>query len=62
MELITADLPIPGDGRPRTACVAEGYDADLIILDAGPLADITVVADPDHVTGVWKAGRRVKGD
>ncbi|GAA2662267.1 hypothetical protein GCM10010412_035880 [Nonomuraea recticatena] len=41
--------------------LAEGYDADVITLDADPLDDITAMSDPDHVTGVWKAGRRVKG-
>lgn len=36
-------------------------EADLLIpLDADPLADISVVADPAHVTHVWKAGRLVK--
>ena len=41
--------------------LAEGYDADLIIVDGDPLADITILADPAHITRVWKAGRRVKG-
>ena len=30
-------------------------------MDADPLADISVLADPGHVTGVWTGGRRVKG-
>ena len=37
-----------------------GHDADVITLDADPVADITVLADSDHVTGVWSRGRRVK--
>jgi hypothetical protein len=32
----------------------------VITLDADPLADIGVLADPDRVTGVWTAGRQVK--
>jgi imidazolonepropionase-like amidohydrolase len=32
----------------------------VITLDADPLADIWVLADPAHVTGVWAGGRRVK--
>ena len=32
----------------------------MITLDADPLADIGVLADPAHVTGVWTGGRRVK--
>jgi imidazolonepropionase-like amidohydrolase len=39
----------------------EGYDADLITLDADPLADIGVLADPDRITAVWTGGRQVKG-
>jgi imidazolonepropionase-like amidohydrolase len=50
-----------GRQAPRSGQLAEGYDADLIIVDGDPLADITMLADPAHVVGVWKAGRRVKG-
>jgi imidazolonepropionase-like amidohydrolase len=41
--------------------LAEGYDADVIALDADPLADIGVLRDGTHVTHVWKAGRLLKG-
>src|SRR5918993_276685 len=50
-----------GRQAPRSGQLAEGYDADLIIVDGDPLADITILADPAHIVGVWKAGRRVKG-
>jgi imidazolonepropionase-like amidohydrolase len=50
-----------GPQAPRSGQLAEGYDADLIIVDGDPLADITILADPAHIVGVWKAGRRVKG-
>ncbi|MER7358619.1 amidohydrolase family protein [Nonomuraea dietziae] len=50
-----------GAQAPRSGVLAEGYDAEVITLDADPLDDITAMSDPDHVTGVWKAGRRVKG-
>jgi imidazolonepropionase-like amidohydrolase len=50
-----------GPQAPRSGQLADGYDADLISVDADPLADITVLADPAHIVGVWKAGRRVKG-
>jgi len=33
----------------------------VIALDADPLADIGVLADPDRITGVWARGRQVKG-
>jgi hypothetical protein len=32
----------------------------VITLDADPLADIGVLADPGHVTAVWTGGRQVK--
>lgn len=35
--------------------------ADLITLDADPLADIGVLGDPDRITAVWTRGRQVKG-
>jgi imidazolonepropionase-like amidohydrolase len=46
---------------PQYGELAEGYDADLITLEADPLADISVLADPARVTGVWTGGRQVKG-
>jgi len=50
-----------GRQAPRSGQLAEGYDADLIVVDGDPLADITILADPAHIVGVWKAGRQVKG-
>ena len=49
---LTLGLQAPHSGQ-----LAEGYDADVITLDADPLADIGVLADPAHVTGVWTGGR-----
>jgi imidazolonepropionase-like amidohydrolase len=61
IEAATATGPLTlGPQAPRSGLLAEGYDADVITLDADPLADIGVLADPDHVTGVWTGGRRVK--
>ena len=54
----------PGSSRleKTLSCLGdEGYDADVIALDADPLADIGVLADPDRITGVWARGRQVKG-
>jgi imidazolonepropionase-like amidohydrolase len=63
IEATTATAPLTlGPQAPRSGQLAEGYDADVIILDADPLADIGVLADPDHVTGVWTRGRQVKGE
>jgi imidazolonepropionase-like amidohydrolase len=46
---------------PLSGVLAVGHDADVITLDADPLADITVLADPSHVIDVWRGGRRYKG-
>jgi imidazolonepropionase-like amidohydrolase len=62
IEAATATAPLTlGPQAPRSGVLAAGYDADVITLDADPLADISVLADPAHVTGVWTGGRRVKG-
>ncbi len=62
IEAATAIAPRTlGPQAPRSGRLAAGYDADLITLDADPLADIGVLARPGHVTGVWTAGRQVKG-
>jgi len=62
IEAATATGPATlGPQAPRSGQLVAGYDADLLTLDADPLADIAVLADPSHITGVWKAGRRVKG-
>jgi imidazolonepropionase-like amidohydrolase len=62
IQAATANGPLTlGPQAPRSGQLAEGYDADLITLDGDPLADITILANPAHVAGVWKAGRRVKG-
>src|ERR1700722_9531320 len=62
IEATTATGPLTlGPQAPRSGRLAEGYDADVISLDADPLADIGLLADPDRITGVWTKGRRVKG-
>jgi len=62
IQAATANGPLTlGPQAPRSGQLAEGYDADLITLDGDPLADITILADPAHIAGVWKAGHRVKG-
>jgi hypothetical protein len=35
---------------------ASRYDADVLVLDGDPLADIEIIAQPARITGVWKAG------
>ena len=62
IEASTANGPLTlGPQAPRAGLLEAGYQGDVIVLDADPVADITVLADPAHVTGVWVGGRRVKG-
>ncbi|WP_460350246.1 metal-dependent hydrolase family protein [Actinoallomurus acanthiterrae] len=61
VEAATATGPLTlGPQAPKSGLLREGYDADVITLDTDPLADISALAEPKHITGVWKAGRRVK--
>lgn len=62
IEAATATAPLTlGPQAPRSGLLAEGYDADLIAVDADPLSDIGAIADPSHVTHVWKGGRLFRG-
>ncbi|WP_281359818.1 amidohydrolase family protein [Pseudonocardia xinjiangensis] len=62
IEAATANGPDTlGPQAPRSGQLVAGYDADVLTLDDDPLDDITVLADPEQVRGVWQAGRRVKG-
>ena len=62
IEAATATAPRTlGPQAPRSGLLAEGYDADVITVDGDPLADISLLADPDRVTAVWVGGRLVKG-
>jgi imidazolonepropionase-like amidohydrolase len=62
IEAATATGPATlGPQAPRSGRLQPGYDADLLTLSADPVADLSVLADPDQITGVWKAGIRVKG-
>jgi imidazolonepropionase-like amidohydrolase len=62
IEAATATAPLTlGPQAPRSGQLAQDYDADVITLDADPLADIGVLGEPDRITGVWTGGRRVKG-
>jgi imidazolonepropionase-like amidohydrolase len=62
IEAATANGPLTlGAQAPLAGQLVAGYRADVITVDADPLDDITVLADPVHVVGVWTAGRRAKG-
>lgn len=62
IEAATATGPATlGPQAPRSGQLQPGYDADLLALAADPVVDLSVLADPDQITGVWKSGVRVKG-
>jgi imidazolonepropionase-like amidohydrolase len=62
IEAATANGPSTlGKQAPQSGLLMEGYDAEVITLDADPLEDVYVLGNPERVKGVWKAGRRVKG-
>jgi imidazolonepropionase-like amidohydrolase len=62
IEAATAIAPQTlGPQAPKSGRLEAGYDADVITVGADPLADISVLARPEHITAVWAQGRRVKG-
>ena len=62
IEAATATAPRTlGPQAPHSGRLAAGYGADVITVGADPLADISVLGRPEHITGVWTGGRRVKG-
>jgi len=61
IEAATASAPLTlGPQAPRSGLLQDGYDADVIALAADPVADPSILADPDNVTHVWQAGALVK--
>lgn len=61
IEAATATAPRTlGRQAPQSGLLARGYEADILTIDADPLADIHVLAQPNHIVGVWKSGRCVK--
>lgn len=57
----TANAPATlGPQAPRSGRLEAGYDADVIALDVDPLADVSVLGRPVHITHVWKSGILVK--
>lgn len=61
IEAATANGPETlGPRAPRSGQLASGYDADMIAVNANPLNDISILANPDNVIAVWKGGRAVK--
>ena len=62
IEMATANGPATlGPQAPNTGQLIEGMDADVICVAGDPVSDISVLADPENVTHVFKGGVRHKG-
>jgi imidazolonepropionase-like amidohydrolase len=62
IEMATANGPATlGPQAPNAGRLEEGMDADVICVSGDPSSDISVLADPDNVTHVFKGGVRYKG-
>jgi imidazolonepropionase-like amidohydrolase len=62
IEMATANGPATlGPQAPNTGQLVEGMDADVICVSGDPSSDVTVLANPDNVTHVFKGGLKYKG-
>jgi imidazolonepropionase-like amidohydrolase len=61
IESATANGPDTlGLQAPRSGQLLEGFDADVICVTGDPTADVTVLANPENVTHVFKGGLLLK--
>lgn len=62
IEMATANAPATlGPQAPNAGQLKEGMDADVICVTGDPTSDISILAEPDNVTHVYKGGVRYKG-
>lgn len=62
IEMATANGPATlGPQAPHSGQLKEGMDADVICVAGDPSSDISILADPENVTHVFKGGIRCKG-
>jgi imidazolonepropionase-like amidohydrolase len=61
IEAATANAPDTlGEQAPRAGRLIAGWDADVITVDTDPTLDISALADPSRITGVWRHGVAAK--
>jgi imidazolonepropionase-like amidohydrolase len=61
IESATANGPDTlGPQAPKSGQLLEGFDADVICVTGDPTADVTVLANPENVTHVFKGGLLLK--
>jgi imidazolonepropionase-like amidohydrolase len=62
IETATANGPDTlGPQAPRSGQLVAGYDADVICVTGDPSNDVSILADPENITHVFKNGVRHKG-
>jgi len=62
IETATANGPDTlGPQAPKSGQLVVGFDADLICVNGDPSSEVTILADPDNITHVLKAGSLLKG-
>jgi imidazolonepropionase-like amidohydrolase len=62
IETATANGPDTlGPQAPKSGQLVEGFDADVICVNGDPTTDVTILANPENVTHVFKGGVRYKG-
>lgn len=49
-----------GGRAPKSGLLKDSYEADLLLLDANPLEDITILQDNDHFNHIIKSGKIIK--
>lgn len=61
IEAGTANGPLSlGALAPLSGQLKEGYHADFIAVSSNPLKDISILAEADNITHIWKKGQLVK--
>jgi imidazolonepropionase-like amidohydrolase len=62
IETATANGPDTlGPQAPKSGQLVVGYDADVICVNGDPSSDVSILADPENITHVFKNGVRHKG-
>lgn len=62
IEAATANGPATlGPQAPNAGLLGEGMDADVICVSGDPSSDVSVLAEPENITHVFKGGVRHKG-
>ena len=62
IEAATANGPdtLGPEMAPASGQIKEGFDADLIAINADPIKDMSLLANAGNVTHVWRQGRAFK--